>query len=137
MGELTLNLLSGLIGALIGTTLTIGFTIWRDKQEEKRKIAKEKLQRVYGPILALIKKQDLWSNTKGNFPLSSNPHELEMIDKMVFDYYYLLDDDLRDDFVLLHSNLKNNPANQMKFPGLINKIRKHYQENKRILGMKK
>ena len=137
MTELLSNLLSGLVGALIGAVSTIGFTIWRDKQEGKRKIAKEKLQRVYGPILALIKKQDLWNNAKGSFPLSSNPQELEMIDKIIFDYYYLLDEDLRDDFVLLHSNLKNNSESQMKFPGLVDKIRKHYKENKRILGIKR
>ena len=44
-------LLSGLIGAIIGSGAVIIFTILRDNKIEKKKLAREKLERVYGPLM--------------------------------------------------------------------------------------
>ena len=45
---------------------------------------------------------------------------------------YLLDNDLKEDLPLLHSDLRNITRNQIKFPKMMDKINKHYKENKKI-----
>lgn len=129
-------LLSGLIGAVIGSILTIGFTIFRDNKLEKKNIAREKLEKVYGPLIALKKKIDLVHQSEGGFLLPSNPKEIEMIENIIFHYYHLIDDDLKEDLPLLHSDLRNVITNQIKFPKMMDKIIKHYKENKKILELK-
>ena len=138
MNEIMLSLVSGLIGVLIGSGLTIIFTLWRDKKEKKIKIAREKLEKVYGPLVALKKKIDLVNQSKGGFLLAHNKSEAEMIEKIIFNYYHLIDDDLKEGIVLLHPELSNNYLNQAKQVQLkvLDNIIKHYLENKRILGIK-
>lgn len=75
----TINLFSGLIGALIGligalicTILTIIFTIFRDKNKESKNLARERLEKVYGPLIALKKKR-IWDVlTPANLTIHSN-----------------------------------------------------------------
>src|SRR3989338_4785106 len=134
--QLVLTLLSGFIGAIGGSIITIGFTLWKDNKQENRRTAKEKLEKVYGPLVALKKKIDLRNRSDGGFLLPSTTQEVEMIEKIIFHYYYLVDEDLKEDIVLLHSDLRNDITNQIRFPSLMDKIKKHYQENKDILGLK-
>ena len=148
--QLVLTLLSGFIGAIGGSIITIGFTLWKDNKQENRRTAKEKLEKVYGPLVALKKKIDLRNRSDGGFLLPSTTQEIavislvtklttqevEMIEKIIFHYYYLVDEDLKEDIVLLHSDLRNDITNQIRFPSLMDKIKKHYQENKDILGLK-
>ena len=136
MNEVAISLLSGLIGALLGSISTILYTEYRDKKEEKRRIAKEKLEKVYAPLVALKKKIDLVNKNDNGFLFPSNPMENELVEKIMFNHYYLIDEDLRDYIPLLNSQLRNDPTNQMKFPEMMEKIRKHYKENKKILGLK-
>ena len=135
-GQLILTLLSGFIGAIGGSIITIGFTLWRDNKEEKRKIAREKLEKVYGPLVALKRKIDLRNRNENGFLLPSNPKEIEMLEKIMFHYYYLIDDELKDNVLLLHSDLRNDPGNLMRNSGIMDKIKKYYKENKMILGLK-
>src|SRR3989344_928735 len=136
MNEVAISLLSGLIGALLGSISTILYTEYRDKKEEKRRIAKEKLEKVYAPLVALKKKIDLVNKNDNGFLFPSNPMENELVEKIMFNHYYLIDEDLRDYIPLLNSQLRNDPTNQMKFPEMMENIRKHYKENKKILGLK-
>lgn len=138
MNEITYSLLSGLSGAIIGSGLTIDFTIWRDKDIEKRKIAREKLEKVYGPLVALKKKIDLVSSSGYGFFTPHNEIEKEMIEKIIFNYYHLVDDDLKEDIILLHPEASKQDHNKIKVIQLSveEKIIKHYQRNKKILGLK-
>lgn len=136
MAEIILSLVSGLIGALLGSIAIISYTEYRDKKEEKRRLVKVKLEKVYGPLVALKKKIDLVNKNDHGFLLPSNPKEIEMIEDIIFHYYYLLDDDLKEELPLLHSQLRNDPSNQVKLVNIMDKINKHYNENKRILGLK-
>ena len=136
MNNIILLLLSGLGGAILGSGLTIGFTIWKDNNEEKRKVAREKLEKVYGPLVALKKKIDL-VNT-GGFFIPRNEIEKEMVEKIIFNYYHLIDDDLKEDIILLHPEASKQESNKIKIIQLNieEKIIKHYKENKKILGLK-
>jgi len=131
-------LISGLVGAVIGSISTIGFTIWRDNKIKKLSLAREKLEKVYAPLVALKKKIDLVHQSKGGFLRPSNPMEIEMIEKIIFHYYHLIDDDLKEGLVLLHSELNKNPINMVKTIQLKveENIIKHYEENKKILGLR-
>src|SRR3989344_6754729 len=100
MAEIFISLLSGLIGALIGSIITIFYTEYRDKREEKIKLAREKLEKVYAPLVALKKKIDLVNRSDGGFLFPSNPMENELVEKIIFNYYYLIDKDLREDLPL-------------------------------------
>jgi len=136
MNEIMLSLVSGLIGVLIGSGLTIIFTLWRDKKEKKIKIAREKLEKVYGPLVALKKKIDLVNS--GGFFIPRTEIEKKMVEHIVFNYYYLVDDDLKEDIILLYPEASTQDTNKVKIiqSKIEGKIIKHYQENKEILGIK-
>jgi len=134
--QIILVLLSGFLGAFIGSVIAIGFTLWRDNHQEKKRIIREKLEKVYAPLVALKKKIDLVNQSEGGFLLPSNPMEVEMVEKIIFQYYYLIDDDLKEEIVLLHSQLRNNIGNQMKIVNLPEKVIKYYNKYKKILGIK-
>ncbi len=138
MAEITLSLLSGLIGALIATILTIAYTEYKGKRERKSSLAREKLEKVYAPLVALKKKIDLVNQNEGGALLPSNPMEKEMIEKIIFHYYHLVDNDLKEGIILLHPEISKNIMSTVKNVQLkvIDKIKKHYQENKKILGLK-
>ena len=136
MSEITISLLSGLIGALLGSISTISYTEYRDKKEEKRRLAREKLEKVYAPLVALKKKIDLVNKSEQGLLLPSNPTEVELVEKIIFNYYYLIDEDLKDLLPLLHSQLRNDRDNQRRMVNIMNKINQHYNENENILGIK-
>ena len=77
--QLVLTLLSGFIGAIGGSIITIGFTLWKDNKQENRRTAKEKLEKVYGPLVALKKKIDLRNRSDGGFLLPSTTQEIAVI----------------------------------------------------------
>ena len=133
-----ISLLSGLIGALIAVTLTIAYTEYKDKKERELSLAREKLEKVYGPLVALKKKIDLVNQSEGGFLFASNPMEKEMIEKIIFHYYHLVDDDLKEGIVLLHPEISRYDMNMFKAIQLKveDKIIKHYKENKEVLGLK-
>jgi len=137
-GKMIEILLSGLIGALLAVIGTIGYTEYRNKRERKLSLAREKLEKVYGPLVALKKKIDLVNQNDGGFLLHSNPAEKEMIENILFHYYHLIDDDLKEGLMLIHPQISGNYINQAKTVQLnvIDKIRQHYKENKEILGIK-
>ena len=131
-------LLSGLIGAIIGAGIIIVFTILRDNKIEKRKLAKEKLEKVYGPLVALKKKFDEINQNDSPVILPSNPLEKEMIERIIFNYYYLVDDDLKEGIIMLHPDISRNTMSVFKTVQLnvIDKIMKYYNLNRKILGIK-
>ena len=133
-----ISLLSGVIGALVVLISTIGYTEYKDKKKRKLSLAREKLEKVYGPLVALKKKIDLVNQSEGGFLLASNPAEKEMIEKIIFHYYHLVDDDLKEGIVLLHPELSRQGMNMVKAIQLKvdDKIIKHYKENKEALGLK-
>lgn len=132
------SLLSGLIGAIIATFLTILYTEWSNSKENKKNIAREKLEKVYGPLVALKKKSDEINQNDHSLIIASNPTERELLEKIIFHYYHLVDDDLKEGIILLHPDLSRNTNTIIKKVQLkvIDKIFKHYEENKNILGLK-
>lgn len=138
MAEITLSLLSGLVGALIASIATICYTEYKDKKEKKLALAREKLEKVYGPLMALKKKINEINQNDHGFILPSNPMEKEMIEKIIFHYYHLVDDDLKEGIIMLHPDISRNTMSVVKIVQLkvMDKIIKHYKENKEILGLK-
>ena len=136
--QLILTLLSGLFGAVIASGITIWFTVWRDSKEQKKSLAREKLEKVYGPLVALKKKIDKINKNDHAFLLPSNPAEKEMIEKILFHYYHLFDEDLKDGIMFLHPDLSRDnmimgEAIRLK---VVDKIFTHYHKNRKILGLK-
>lgn len=131
-------LLSGLIGALIASIAIISYTEYNEKREKRLFLARERLEKVYGPLVALKKKIDLVNQSDGGFILPSNPMEKEMIERIIFQYYHLVDDDLKEGIILLHPEISKDTMSIIKNVQLkvIDKIFKHYKENKEILGLK-
>jgi gas vesicle protein len=137
MDQISISLIGGLIGAIIGSISTIGFTIWRDNKIRTLSLAREKLEKVYAPLVALKKKIDLVHQSKGGFLRPSNPMEIDMVEKIIFNYYHLVDDDLKEGLILLHPELNKHTTNMVKTIQLKveENIFKHYEENKKILGL--
>ena len=136
MNEITLSLISGLAGAIITASITIIHIRFRDKREKKLSLAREKLEKVYGPLVALKKKIDLVNG--GGFFIPRTEIEKKMVEHIVFNYYYLVDDDLKEDIILLYPEASTQDTNKVKIiqSKIEGKIIKHYQENKEILGIK-
>lgn len=136
--QLSLTLLSGFAGAIVGSFLTVIFTIMRDNNLRKLSIAREKLENVYGPLVALKKKIDEVNQTGGGFIHPSNQMEKEMIERIIFHYYHLVDDDLKEGIIMLHPDISNNMSSVVKTVQLnvMDKIMNHYEENKKILRLK-
>lgn len=82
MEQIIISLLSGLVRALIASVLIIGYTEYEENREMRLSLAREKLEKVYSPLIALKKKIDLVNQGDGGFLLSSNPIEVEMIEKI-------------------------------------------------------
>ncbi len=138
MVEIIVSLLSGLVGAFLASIAIITYTEYKDKRKRKLSLAREKLEKVYGPLIALKKKLDLVNQSEGSFLFASNPMEKEMLEKIIFHYYHLVDDDLKEGIVLLHPELSRHGMNMIKAIQLKvdDKIIKHYKENKELLGLK-
>ena len=136
MNEVTLSLMSGLAGAIIGAVIIIIFTNFRDNRENKLSLARDKLEKVYGPLVALKKKIDLVNG--GGFFIPRTKIEKKMVEQIVFNYYHLVDDDLKEDIILLYPEASEQDTNKVKIiqSEIEEKIIKHYQENKEILGIK-
>ena len=134
----TLSLLSGLIGALIATFFTIIYTEYNSKRDKKLSLAREKLEKVYGPLVALKRKIDEVNQSDYGLIRASNQMEKEMIEKIIFHYYHLVDDDLKEGIIMLHPDINRNTMSVVKNVQLnvTEKIIKHYQENKKILGLR-
>ena len=132
MNDIALSLISGLAGAII----VIIHTSFRDKKEKKLSLAREKLEKVYGPLVALKKKIDLVNG--GGFFIPRTEIEKKMVEKIVFNYYHLVDDDLKEDIILLYPEASTQDTNKVKIiqSKIEEKIIKHDQENKESLGIK-
>lgn len=138
MAEVLLSLLSGLVGAAITAIAAILYTEHRDKRENQLFLARERLEKVYGPLMALRKKVDLTHASKGAFLLASNTAEKEMLENIIFHRYHLIDEDLKEGLVLLHPELSKQTDKMVKIVQLDvdDKIIKHYEENKKVLGLR-
>jgi len=131
-------LLSGLIGALIATIVTIGYTEYKENRDKKINIAREKLEKVYGPLVALKKKIDAASSSGYGFLLPSNPMEKELIEKIIFHHYHLIDDELKGDIFLILPEINRSDSDKLKLvqSRIDDKIKYYYEENKKVLGLK-
>jgi hypothetical protein len=138
MDDILFSLLSGLIGAVIATILTIIYTEYNSKRDKKFSLAREKLEKVYAPLVALKKKLDEVNQNDHALILPSNPMEKELIEKIIFHYYHLVDDDLKEGIIMLHPDISRNTMSVMKNvqSNVTEKIMKHYNENKKVLGLK-
>lgn len=135
MSEIFVSLLGGLIGAIIASVITIGYTEFTKHRENKKNIAREKLEKLYGPLILLIKKTKAIRQSREEIDILQNEEEEKMVDNLLFSYYYLVDDDLKEDIAFLHSQLRVNTLNLTRRIPVIEKIIKHYKENKIILGI--
>ncbi len=135
---LTISLLSGLIGALIASVIAIGYNEISKSKERKRSLAREKLEKVYGPLVALKKKNDEINQNETIIITPSNPLEKEMIERIIFNYYHLIDDDLKEGIIMLHPDISRDTMRIFKNVqfNVTDKIIKHYNENKNVLGLK-
>ncbi|MFH1802266.1 MAG: hypothetical protein ABH864_02320 [archaeon] len=138
MELMILTLLSGLVGAVIGSMVIIVHTEYRDWRSRRLSLARAKLEKVYGPLVALKKKIDEVNQDNHGIIRPSNPMEKEMIEKIIFHYYHLVDDDLKEGMVLLHPDINRGTTGVFKIVQLkvMDKIMKHYSENRKVLGLK-
>lgn len=131
MTEIIVALLGGLVGAIIGVVAAIIYEEYKFKRNIKLDLAKEKLEKLYGPLMFLIKKSKLLDG-KGEKILFSR-EEGKLLDKLVVNYSHLADDDLKEDVVLLHSHLRHNSGLGKRFDKLVPEIKRGYKRNRNIL----
>jgi hypothetical protein len=128
-------LLGGLIGAVIASVLVIIYEEIKYARNVRRDVAKEKLEKLYSPLFFFLKNSKNISGKKDEDGFLHSKEEGELIDKIVFNYYYLADDDLRNNIFLLYSSSRYKGGNKEIFNDIFSKIRQGYERYRKELGM--
>jgi len=93
------TLLSGFIGAI----LAILYQQHRDKKEKEYLLAKERLEKIYGPLL-LIFDANNGLDESGTEKFLYNEDEEKRINDLLNRYYYLIEEDKRPTLLNLYSH---------------------------------
>ena len=128
-------LLGGLIGAVIASVLVIIYEEIKYNRNTRKDIAREKLDKLYSPLFFFLENSKNISGKKDEDGFLHSKEEGELIDKIVFNYYYLADDDLRDNIFLLYSNSRYKGGKKETYKDVFSKIREGYNRYRRELGM--
>jgi len=123
------TLLSGFIGAI----LAVFYQRYRDKKEKEYLLAKERLEKVYGPLLLIFDAyKDVWTSGKEKFLY--NKEEEEQINELILRSYHLIEEKRKP--VLLNLYRHRKFSEYAKDEDVINAIKSGYTENSTILLQK-
>ena len=125
---------SGLIGAVIGAIIIAIYEEYKFQRMNKLNIAREKLEKVYSPLYFLLEKSKSLKE-KHEEDLLHSKEEGEFMDSIILRYYYLIDEDQRDDIMLLHSHLRYRLINDENKERIFSKIREGYRRYSKMLGL--
>jgi hypothetical protein len=121
-------LMSGFFGAVIGSGLTILFQIYRDKKKKEYLLARERLQKIYGPLrLILEANKNLVKPKDETFLFTEN--EIKLIDEILFKNYYLIEEKRKSALLNLYSHRKFSKEVRISGCGIIRAIKEGYEEN--------
>ena len=131
MDEVLLGLLSGLIGAIVGSVIVILYSEFVRRKNRQVELAKEKLEKLYGPLMFFIQR----SEQKGQKDeLLHTDTEGKLLDEISLKYYYLADNDLRERLHLINSFFRYQESTRQHKDSLLKSIKDGYSKYKQIIG---
>lgn len=104
--EIALGLLSGGVVSLATTILSFILQENRDKRNRFRSLARERLNRVYGPLMLILETNQkvMRKSNKESFFFSDS--EISKIDQIIFENYHLIEPERRECLSSLYSHRK-------------------------------
>ncbi len=129
------NLLQGFIGALIGSAISV-VGVWyitkRQYLEEKKvELARQRLEKLYGPLMLFIKASKKIEQNEESFFLSEE--QTKKLDSILEQGYFLAEPDLIEDLVELYGYAFFSPKEDKDFSKkIIKKITEKYESAKRV-----
>ena len=128
-------ILSGFIGAILGSIIVVGYEEYKFRRTNRLSIAKEKLEKLYSPLYFFLENSKNISKTNENQFLHIK-EQGAFIDEIITKYYYLADDDLRQDIHLLHSTIRYRSGKKDTLEDIFSKIRLGYEKYSKIIGLR-
>ncbi|GEM_PF-2696349 len=119
------SLLSGAIAAIIVFVLGLLYQEWKEKAKHEHHMAKKRLEHIYGPLMLMLDFHNMDKSKEEHF-LFTNEEE-EKMDKLLFQYYYLIEDKRKSIILNLYSYQKY--QNTIAEKVVIQAIRDGYKEN--------
>lgn len=119
------TLLSGLIGAIFGSIMIVSFQYYFDKKNKEYLLAKERLEKIYSPLLVIFdaNKSPALKEEKFNY----TKREERYMDKLFLNNYYLIEEEKRTMLLNLYNHRKFSENVMEK--DIISAIKKGYMEN--------
>jgi len=128
-------ILSGFVGAVLGSIIVAGYEEYKFRRTNRLSIAKEKLEKLYSPLYFFLENSKNISKTNEDQFLNTKEQDA-FIDEIITKYYYLADDDLRQNILLLHSISRYRPGNKDTFKDIFSKIRVGYEKYSELVGFR-
>ena len=123
------TLLSGFIGAIVA----IMYQRHRDKKEKEYFLAKDRLEKIYGPLLLIFDAyKDLGTSDEENFQYTDE--EVKHIDDVLLHNYALIEEDKTSILLNLYKHKKYSESVPEK--EIIDAIKDGYNENLTIISQK-
>ncbi len=122
------NILSGLIGlmgVILGSIITIDSQNYFDKKQKEFTLAKERLEKIYGPLLLIFEANKNLNLNEEKF-LFRKIEEKE-VDKLLLKNYYLIEEDKKTILLNLYRHRKF--SKEVPEKDIISTIKKGYMEN--------
>jgi hypothetical protein len=134
--DLLPSILSGLLASIITLVVTLVYQWRKSKKEKIHFLAKERLGRVYGPLLLILNARKIINKNNQEQFLYSKEEE-KIIDKLLLKNYYLIEDKRKGILLNLYGYRKyGNNSEQQVFDlnkEVVRAIKEGFEDNRRML----
>ena len=125
------NLLSGALGAIIAVAITIAYQEWKSSREHSQIIAKERLEKVYGPLMLMYNVGVKITGKNDNFYYSDE--EGGRVDDIILHNYHLIEPGRREKLEYMYHLLRYKGDAPTK--EILTAIKEGYEENVKKSGI--
>ena len=131
------NLMQGFIGAILGAIVSV-IGVWfltrmQIYEEKKLDLARKRLEKLYGPLMLQLKVTEKISGKKDT--MQGTTKQLDRVSNTIAEGFYLANVDMIDDLVELYDHLFYQQKDEKFGERIVAKIKKKYEETKRIAGV--
>jgi hypothetical protein len=123
-------LLSGLVGAVAATLISIVYQEVKERRQNKREIAKSRLENVYGPLLLMYDSSTTLTDEE-QFLYSKDDED--DLDDIILQNYHLIEPERRDVLKNLYGSLRIHGDSEEG--EIIGAIKEGFKENSKKAGI--
>lgn len=129
--------MQGFIGAIVGAGISI-IGVWlltklQIKEEKKIDLARKRLEKLYGPLMLLVKSTEKLSGRSDT--LNASEKQLEYLNRIISEGFYLAESDIVDALVELYEYHFFQEKEKDFGAKIITKIKQKYEKTKKIANV--